>query len=131
MVALVDCNNDQYHNPTHSGISAAGSQSLRRTIYFATRMKKRTFCRKGNTMITTTISVTGARAKLYKLMDETVSSHKPVVIKGKRGNAVLLSESDWNAISETLHLVSLPGMRESIIECLNAENSECSEKLDW
>ena len=81
-------------------------------------------------MITTTISVTGARAKLYKLMDETVSSHKPVVIKGKRGNAVLLSENDWNAISETLHLVSLPGMRESIQEGLKAENSECSEKLD-
>jgi antitoxin YefM len=67
-------------------------------------------------MTTTTISVTGARAKLYKLVDETVSSHKPVVIKGKRGNAVLLAESDWNAISETLHLVSLPGMRESIQE---------------
>ncbi len=82
-------------------------------------------------MITTTISVTGARAKLYKLMDETVSSHIPVVIKGKRGNAVLLSENVWNAISETLHLVSLPGMRESIQEGLKAENSECSEKLDW
>ena len=82
-------------------------------------------------MTTTTISVTGARAKLYQLVDETVSSHKPVVIKGKRGNAVLLSESDWNAISETLHLVSLPGMRESIHEGLNEEITQCSKELDW
>ena len=82
-------------------------------------------------MITTTISVTCARSKRYKLIEETVSSHKPVVIKGKRGNAVLLSESDWNAISETLHLVSLPGMRESIQEGLKVEISECSKKLDW
>ena len=82
-------------------------------------------------MTTTTISVTGARATLYRLVDETVSSHKPVVIKGKRGNAVLLSESDWNAISETLHLVSIPGMRESIQEGLNEKITECSKDLDW
>jgi len=82
-------------------------------------------------MTTTTISVTGARAKLYQLVDETVSSHKPVVIKGKRGNAVLLSESDWNAISETLHLLSLSGMRESIQEGLNEEITQCSKELDW
>ena len=82
-------------------------------------------------MTTTTITVTGARAKLYKLIDETVSSHKPVVIKGKRGNAVLLSESDWNAISETLHLISLPGMRQSIQEGLKEEIIKCSKELDW
>jgi prevent-host-death family protein len=79
----------------------------------------------------TSITVTSARAKLYKLVDETVSSHKPVVIKGKRGNAVLLSESDWNAVSETLHLVSIPGMRESIQEGLKEEITECSKKLEW
>jgi antitoxin YefM len=82
-------------------------------------------------MNTTSISVMGSRAKLYKLIDETLSSHKPVVIKGKRGNAVLLSESDWNAISETLHLVSLPGMRESIQEGLKEEITACSKELDW
>lgn len=82
-------------------------------------------------MNTTSISVMGSRTKLYKLIDETLSSHKPVVIKGKRGNAVLLSESDWNAISETLHLVSLPGMRESIQEGLKEEITACSKELDW
>ena len=78
-----------------------------------------------------TITVTSARAKLYKLVDETVSSHKPVIIKGKRGNAVLLSESDWNAVSETLHLVSIPGMRESIQDGMKEEITECSKELEW
>lgn len=82
-------------------------------------------------MNTTSISVTDSRTKLYKLIDETLNSHKPVVIKGKRGNNVLLSESDWNAISETLHLVSLPGMRESIQEGLKEEITACSKELDW
>ncbi len=82
-------------------------------------------------MNTSTISVTSARARLYRLVDEAVSSHKPVVIRGKRGNAVLLSENDWNAISETLHLVSLPGMSESIQEELKEKIAECSKKLDW
>lgn len=82
-------------------------------------------------MNTTSISVTDSRTKLYKLIDETLSSHKPVVIKGKRGNAVLLSESDWNAISETLHLVSLPDMRESIQKGLKEEITACSKELDW
>ena len=79
----------------------------------------------------TIFSATEARAKLYKLIDETAITHKPIVITGKRGNAVLVSEEDWNAISETLHLLSIPGMRESIQEGLKQDLSECSEDLDW
>jgi prevent-host-death family protein len=62
----------------------------------------------------TTVNVTEARANLYKLIDDASVSHEPVVITGKRGNAVLLAESDWNAINETLYLLSVPGMRESV-----------------
>jgi prevent-host-death family protein len=64
----------------------------------------------------TTVNVTEARANLYKLIDDASVSHEPVVITGKRGNAVLLAEDDWTAINETLYLLSVPGMRESIIE---------------
>ncbi|NHQ60306.1 type II toxin-antitoxin system Phd/YefM family antitoxin [Chlorobium sp. BLA1] len=78
----------------------------------------------------TTLSVTSARAKLYKLVDDAVTLHKPVIIKGKLGNAVLLSESDWNAVSETLHLAPIPGMRESIQDGLNKEISDCSNTID-
>ena len=66
----------------------------------------------------TILNATEARSKLYKLIDETASSHQPIIITGKRANAVLISEEDWNAISETLFLVSIPGMRESIQEGL-------------
>lgn len=77
------------------------------------------------------LNATEARAKLYSLIDETADSHQPVMITGKRGNAVLVSEEDWNAISETLYLLSVPGMRESIKEGMEQDLSECSKELDW
>jgi len=79
----------------------------------------------------TILNATEARSKLYGLIDETTSSHQPIVITGKRGNAVLVSEDDWNAINETLHLLSIPGMRESILNGMKEPLSECSTELDW
>ncbi len=79
----------------------------------------------------TTFNATEARSRLYKLIDEASQTHKPIVITGKRNNAVLLAEEDWNAINETLCLVSIPGMRESIIEGMNARLEECDQELDW
>lgn len=77
------------------------------------------------------LNATEARSKLYKLIDETAQSHEPIVITGKRSNAVLISEEDWNAISETMYLLSVPGMREAIIEGLNTKLSDCSKELNW
>ena len=79
----------------------------------------------------TTVNVTEARANLYKLIDDASVSHEPVVITGKRGNAVLLAEGDWNAINETLYLISVPGMRESIIEGIQENLDETSTELEW
>jgi len=79
----------------------------------------------------TTVNVTEARANLYKLIDDASMSHKPVVITGKRGNAVLLAEDDWNAITETLHLLSVPGMRESILEGMRENLEDTSNELEW
>ena len=79
----------------------------------------------------TTVNVTEARANLYKLIDDASASHEPVVITGKRGNAVLLSEDDWNAINETLYLLSVPSMRESIIEGMQENFDETSTELEW
>jgi prevent-host-death family protein len=79
----------------------------------------------------TILNATEARSKLYSLIDETADTHQPIVITGKRGNAVLVSEEDWNAISETLHLLSVPGMREAIKEGLSQNLSECTKELDW
>jgi PHD/YefM family antitoxin component YafN of YafNO toxin-antitoxin module len=79
----------------------------------------------------TTLNVTEARANLYKLIDDTSASHEPVVITGKRGNAVLLAEDDWNAINETLHLLSVPGMRESILEGIQESIDSAATELNW
>ncbi len=79
----------------------------------------------------TILNATEARSRLYSLIDETADTHQPILITGKRGNAVLVSEEDWNAISETLHLLSVPGMRESIKEGMSQDLSECSKELDW
>ncbi len=77
------------------------------------------------------VNATEARSRLYALIDETADSHKPVLITSKRNNAVLLSEDDWNAIQETLYLVSIPGMRDSIREGLAEDLEETSTELDW
>ena len=79
----------------------------------------------------TTLNVTEARANLYKLIDDTSVNHEPVVITGKRGNAVLLAEDDWNAINETLHLLSVPGMRESILEGMQESIDSAVTELNW
>ncbi len=78
-----------------------------------------------------TLTTTKARAKLYKLLDEVASSHQPIQITGKRANAVLIAEEDWRAIQETLHLLSIPGMRESIREGLDTPVNKCSKELKW
>jgi len=79
----------------------------------------------------TTLNATEARTKLYALIDETSTSHQPIVITGKRGNAVLMAEEDWNAINETLHLLSVPAMRKSIREGIETGLDECDQELDW
>ncbi len=79
----------------------------------------------------TTITVTQARGRLYKLLDFIAQSHEPVQITGKRHNAVLVAEEDWGAIKETLYLLSIPGMRESIKEGLKEPISKCGKVLEW
>ncbi len=79
----------------------------------------------------TTLNATEARTKLYSLIDETTKTHQPIVITGKRGNAVLLSEEDWNAINETLYLLSVSGVRESIRDGLNTNLNDCDKSLEW
>jgi antitoxin YefM len=64
----------------------------------------------------TSIPVTKARSKLYQLLDAVAGSHEPIQITGKRSNAVLVSEEDWRSIQETLYLMSIPGMRDSILQ---------------
>jgi prevent-host-death family protein len=79
----------------------------------------------------TTINATKARTELYKLLDQVAETHEPVHITGRRGTAVLISEDDWRSIQETLHLLSIPGMRESIVEGMKTPVEDCAEEVDW
>lgn len=78
-----------------------------------------------------TLTASEARAKLYRLIDQAAESHTPIRITGKRNNAVLISEEDWSAVQETMYLLSVPGMRESIREGLDAPVDELRSELDW
>ena len=78
-----------------------------------------------------TVIVTQARARLYHLIDQVSETHTPVLITGKRANAVLVSEEDWRAIQETLYLLREAGMRESILEGMNTPISETVDEAGW
>ncbi len=79
----------------------------------------------------TTITASEARAGLYRLIDQVAESHKPVTISGKRANAVLISEEDWSAIQETLYLMAVPGMRESIKDAMAEPLAKSKGVLKW
>lgn len=79
----------------------------------------------------TTLTATEARANLYKLLDEVAQSHEPVLITGKRTNEVLISEDDWRAMEETIYLLSVPGMRESIVQGMKTPQEECADEVEW
>lgn len=78
-----------------------------------------------------TLSASDARANLYRLLDQAAESHEPIIISGKRNNAVLISAEDWSAIQETLYLLSVPGMRESIKEGMAEPLEESAKELNW
>lgn len=79
----------------------------------------------------TVLTASEARANLYRLIDQTAESHQPIHIAGKRSDAVLVSAEDWQAIQETLYLLSVPGMRESIKEGMVEPLEESATELDW
>ena len=79
----------------------------------------------------TTIKVTEARSKLYKLIEQVASSHEPIQITGKRANVIMISEEDWRSIQETMYLLSIPRMRESIRRGLKTPVEKCSEEPGW
>ncbi len=77
------------------------------------------------------IAATSARTNLYRLIDEVSASSEPVQISGKRNDAVLISADDWRGIQETLYLLSVPGMRESILEGMATPLDDCDDEPGW
>ena len=79
----------------------------------------------------TTVTASNARACLNRLIDQTVESHQPIIISGIRSNAVLVSKEDWSAIQETLYLLAIPGMRQSIQDAMTEPLTESKRILKW
>ena len=79
----------------------------------------------------TTMNVTDVRKDLYNLINTVHDNHDTLLIKGKKNNAVLVSESDWLSLQETLYLISQPGMRDSIIEGMKEPVEDCQAEVDW
>ncbi len=77
----------------------------------------------------TTVNAANTDMELYHLIDNL--SNEPIFIKGKKNNAVLISEEEWKSIEETLYLLSIPGMRESLLEGKAAPLEECSDEPGW
>ena len=80
-----------------------------------------------------TITASEARARLFRLIDEVSAEHQPMLVTGKRNNVVLISEQDWREIEETLHLLSIPGLKEDLLEGARMPVDDCvaEDKLDW
>jgi len=75
------------------------------------------------------MNATTARNNFFKLIEEALTTHEPVVVTGKTGNVVILSEEDWRSIEETLYLSNITGMKEKIVKGLNTPLDECVEDI--
>ena len=77
------------------------------------------------------MTATSARANLFRLMETVAEEHTPVFITGKNTSSVLISESDWRDIEETLYLTSMPEVAASIRKGMQTPEDKCSKDLDW
>jgi antitoxin YefM len=78
-----------------------------------------------------TISADKFRENIFNLIEEVSLEDYPIKITGKKKNAILISEDHWNSLQETMYLLSIPGMKESILEAKNEPTENCSTKLPW
>ncbi len=79
----------------------------------------------------TIYTASSARQNFFQLIKSVIKSHKPVHVTTKEKNVVILSEDDYNAMQETLYLMSIPGMRDSIKQAMQEPYDDCAEELDW
>jgi antitoxin YefM len=78
-------------------------------------------------------NITNFRKNLFRMLEQTIKHNEPINISTKDGNAVIISEEDYNGLIETLYLCSIPNMRERITKGLKAPVSECvpENEVEW
>ncbi|MCX4302935.1 MAG: type II toxin-antitoxin system Phd/YefM family antitoxin [Clostridia bacterium] len=81
----------------------------------------------------TNINITNFRKDIYELLEQTIKYNEPINISTKNGNAVVLSEEDYNNLIETLYISSIPGLKEDIVKGLKEDVEECidEEEVEW
>lgn len=81
----------------------------------------------------TCVNVTNLRNNIYEYLDQTICYNEPINVTTKSGNAVILSEEDYNNLMETLYITSIPGLKEDIVKGMNEPIEECAseDEVDW
>ncbi len=78
-------------------------------------------------------NITNFRKNIFALLEQTIKYNEPVNISTKTGNAVIISEEDYNGMLETIYLSSMPQQREKIVEGLHTPLNEClsETEVEW
>ncbi|MGM9668215.1 MAG: type II toxin-antitoxin system Phd/YefM family antitoxin [Faecousia sp.] len=78
-------------------------------------------------------NITNFRKNIFGMLEQTIKYNEPVVVSTKDGNAVIISEEDYNGLMETVYLSSIPGMKERIVEGLHTPISDCipESEVQW
>lgn len=78
-------------------------------------------------------NATNFRKNIFGMLEQTIKYNEPINVSTKDGNAVLISEDDYNGLMETLYLSSLPGMRDQITEGLHTPLKDCipEDEVEW
>ena len=89
------------------------------------------YIREMSSMLNT--NITNFRKNIFNLLEQTIKFNEPVNISTKEGNAVVISEEDYNSLMETVYLSSIPEQREKIIEGLHTSLDDClrEDEVTW
>lgn len=81
----------------------------------------------------TNINITSFRKDIYKLLDNAIKYNEPINVSTKNGNAIILSEEDYNSLIETLYIESVPGLKKEILKRANDSEDEfvSEDEVDW
>lgn len=81
----------------------------------------------------TNINITNFRKDIYDLLEKTIKFNEPINISTKNGNAVVISEEDYNNLMETLYISSMPELKTDIVNGLKEPLNECisEDEVEW
>ena len=81
----------------------------------------------------TNTNITNFRKDIYKLLENAIKYNEPINISTKDGNAIVLSEEDYNNLIETLYISSIPKLKEELIKRKNSSNEDFvkEDEVDW